>query len=154
MSRRMRQTHAAGFPPPPSKVDLMGTGDVEGPSVTFEQRRRRCYELAAYALVFGSAPADALLVHGSIDGGPGTLGRIGHAWLRLPGGRIWEPINARTYEPDWTEWSQAEPEVSYSRASARDLVMAIGTYGPWHDESEHRVLSVGELEARERTRTP
>lgn len=149
MGRRgPKRTHAAGFEPPPSTLDLYGTGEVEGLSLSFASRKNRCYELAAYALVFGAAPADALLVHGSIDGGEGTLGRIGHAWLRLPGGRIWEPISYRLYGSEWTEWSQAQPEVSYSKATARDLIFAVGTFGPWHDESKHRVLSPGEVEAR------
>lgn len=150
MGRRQRMTFAAGFPPPPSKLDLFGTGDVDGPSLLRDDRKNRCYELSAYALALGSAPADATLFHGSIDGGPDTAGRIGHAWLRLPGGRIWEPISYRVYEPEWIQWAQARPEVGYSCADTRRMIAVSGHYGPWHDPSAHRVVSDAEREWQER----
>ena len=120
-----------GAPAPESRLDLYGTGDVDGGAIG-DQRRGRCYELACYALTLGSAPHDAVLVHGSIDGGT-ALGRIGHAWLRLADGRVWEPTQARVYGPEWLEWADARDEAEYDLHDARRRTLTSGHYGPWHD---------------------
>lgn len=131
---------------PRGRIDLFGSADIPGePAVLGDARRGRCYELAAFALVFGSAPADAVLVHGSIDGGT-ELGRFGHAWLRLADGRIWEPKGATVYPAEWMEWADARVEVEYTRAEARRMILTHDHWGSWHDASEHRVVT-----ERERT---
>lgn len=131
-----------GDPAPRGRLDLYGSADVIGDEFPAlgDRRRGRCYELAAYALAFGSAPADATLVHGSIDGGT-DLGRFGHAWLVLADGRVWEPLNAAVYGPEWIPWAEAQAEASYTRAETRDMLFLYSHFGPWHDESEFRVVS-------------
>ena len=120
---------------PPGRKDLYGTGEAnDEPSLTHEDRRKRCYELACHALIFGSAPADAKLVHGTIDGGyVDGPGRIGHAWLRLADGRIWEPISAKVYGQEWMVWADALPERVYTRHEARLAVVRFEHYGRWHE---------------------
>lgn len=129
---------------PSGRIDLFGSADIPGePPAIGELRRGRCYELAAFALAYGSAPADAVLIHGSIDGGS-ELGRFGHAWLQLADGRIWEPRDATIYPASWLHWADARTEVEYTRAEVHDMLVVYFNYGPWHDPSEHR--EVGERE--------
>lgn len=126
---------------PAGLSEYFGTAQVYGdPSHSFGQRAGRCYELSAYALTLGDSapPVGSRLVHGTIDGGPGTLGRIGHAWLLLPGGELWEPILARVFPGgEWLEWADALVERVYSVPQARSLMVSSGHYGRWH-ESEYR----------------
>lgn len=110
------------------------TYDASDPARTYDERRTRCYELAAAALVFGSAPRESLLVHGSIDGHlPGGLGRIGHAWLELPSGMVWEPITGDLYRNRgaWQHFADAQAERAFSRVHAMGLMNQHGTFGPW-----------------------
>ena len=126
---------------PAGRIDLYGSADIPGePPAIGALRRGRCYELAAYALALGSAPADAVLVHGSIDGGS-ELGRFGHAWLRLESGAIWEPSEAILFPAGWEEWADARVEIEYDRTETRELLATYGHFGPWHDASEHREVS-------------
>jgi hypothetical protein len=132
---------------PKGSLDLFGSADIPGgPPALGDLRRGRCYELSAFALAFGSAPADAMLVHGSIDGGT-DLGRFGHAWLRLADGRIWEPREATVYPASWEAWADARVEVEYTRKEAFEMILTYDHWGPWHDASEFRVVS--EREATE-----
>lgn len=128
---------------PPSVIDWLGTVNSNGqPALTHEQRKSRCFELAANAIVGQLGPAllpgaGCLLVHGSI----GLLsGRIGHAWLLLPGGRLWEPIRARVYEDraGFYHWLAAWDEIAYGRPAAIRLLNQHGHFGPWHREPAER----------------
>lgn len=155
----MKQTPARdGGNIEPIGYDLLGTGEANDEwSVGWSARRGRCYELAAWALAFGSAPADAKLVHGSIDGGS-ELGRFGHAWLRLVDGRIWEPTRAEFYcGPRWIRWADARVEAEYTCSETRAMIREHEHYGSWHDASVFRVVSEreqveGKLPFRERPR--
>ena len=121
-----------GPPEPPGHRDLFGTGHVDGPSATFDQRITRCYELAANAL-FAGAPEGSELVHGSIHG-YGAPRRIGHAWLNLPDGTVWEPITAKVYDKDaWTAYARAREERVYTKDQAAKELIGSGHYGRWHD---------------------
>ena len=119
---------------PSWEYDLLGTERAsDEPSESFEDRLTRCYELSAYALLFGSAPKGSKLVHGSMHG-PGGKQRIGHGWLRLPGGKVWEPITARVYdEQQWMTYADAKVERVYTRAQASDRVFWSGVWGRWHE---------------------
>jgi hypothetical protein len=118
------------------RVDYLGTEDANGePSRTWDERRRRCYELAGHALAFGTAPLSAVLVHGSWHG-PGARQRIGHAWLEH-GERAWEPVTAAWYPlREFLEATSARPEVKYGRGRVHRNIDETGHYGRWH-RSEH-----------------
>lgn len=120
---------------PENTIDFLGTENANAePSLTFDQRRRRCYELAGYAVLFGSAPPSSLLVHGSWHG-PGAAERIGHAWVLLPPrGLVWEPIRARLYDrDDFYSWTSAWDERTYAVSVARSMVATRGHFGRWHE---------------------
>lgn len=110
-----------------------GTENANGDSAhTFNERIGRCFELAAYALVFGSAPAEAQLIHGSMKGPHDSDKRIGHAWLRLPGGQVWEPIMHLVYQARaWELFAQPQVQYNYSRAEVRRMLFLHEHYGPW-----------------------
>jgi hypothetical protein len=104
------------------------------PSVDFEDRRHRCYELAAYAIAFGDAPRNSMLVHGSIFNHEHSTehGRISHAWVAMPGGWVWEPITCLLYRSgEWSGFASPIAEYVYTRRAAQLRIMATMSYGPW-----------------------
>jgi hypothetical protein len=104
------------------------------PAYDYSTRKSRCYELACQALVWGTAPKDSFLIHGSMDGHlPDGIGRIGHAWLELPNGKIWEPIMGDLFESwtDWQIWADAQTERRYTLARVQRYITATRTFGPW-----------------------
>lgn len=120
---------------PPNEIDYLDTINANGePSLLFAQRRNRCYELAGYAVVFGSAPPGSLLVHGSWTG-PVPKERIGHAWVVMPArGLVWEPIRARLYDrDDFYDWTKAWDERTYALPVVQRLIAAHGNFGRWHE---------------------
>lgn len=108
--------------------------DPAEPATTFEERRGRCYELAGAAMVVGTAPPGSVLVHGTIDGHTG-FGRLGHAWLWLPGGWVWEPVTGDLYDSReaWLAFADARVVRAYDLAEVRRMVDERETYGPWHE---------------------
>lgn len=119
---------------PLAAVDLLGTAnpDKHEPAMEYEQRLARCFELAGYAVLGGTAPGSSRLVHGSWKG-PNARNRIPHAWVELPGNLIWEPIRAMIYDADeFRTWTNAWDEHSYTVGQARILAMSHRHYGPWH----------------------
>lgn len=124
---------------PDGVQDYLGTerANLE-PSDTYDLRRGRCYELAGYAVAFGTTPPNVRLVHGSWHG-PGAAQRIGHAWVELPdpehrGLMIWEPIRGVIYPAGpWRAWTQAWDERTYTLPTVRRLLAKSGNYGRWHE---------------------
>lgn len=119
--------------PPVVRTVLFGTDVVDGePCVTREQRSGRCYELSALALL-GAAPRGSRIVHGSIyNESHSKNGRIDHAWLLLPGGRVWEPLFGDVYEPDdWKAWADPQIHAVYGWLNAVKRMNKTGHYGPW-----------------------
>jgi len=118
----MRKVHG-----PDGTKEMFGTGDHP----TFKTRVGNCYELAAHALISG-APKGTKLVHGTMHG-RGAPRRISHAWLRLPGGKVWEPILARIFdEVEWTDYAYAKVERVYTKPEACRMLVSHGHYGRWH----------------------
>lgn len=132
---------------PDGILDFLGTEMANGePSGTYEQRRGRCFELAAYCVALGTVPPNARLVHGSMHGRPRAddaeaLGaepvRIAHAWVELPvEGQlmIWEPIHAIIYDAKaFTAFARLWDERTYTIPSVRKLMSGSEHYGPWHE---------------------
>jgi hypothetical protein len=120
---------------PTGVQDLLGTERSNGePSKTFDERIKRCYELAAWAVLVGDAPTGSAVVHGSWHG-PQAEQRIRHAWVVLPGATlIWEPIRALVYEvTDFKGYTRCWDERFYSAATLATFVKTHQNFGPWHE---------------------
>jgi hypothetical protein len=82
--------------------------------------------------MFGTAPKGTKLVHGTMHGQRAPR-RIGHAWLRLPGGKVWEPINAKIHdEAEWVAYARAKVDRVYTKTQAGRMLVLNGHYGRWH----------------------
>lgn len=119
-------------------MEYFGTKSVGDESaLTVDERLRRCFELAGYALTIGDAPSDAILIHGTWQHIVHAERRIAHAWLELPDGQIWEPIQGNIWHRRaWIALLQPQEERRYTRAEARRLVALHHHWGRWH-ESEY-----------------
>lgn len=124
-------------PKPPGIRSWLGTEDVDGPATEFDQRISRCNELTNYALLWGSAPDDAHLIHGSMHGRFDGNQRIRHSWLVLRRGDVrlvWEPITALWHNMDaWYEYARAWDEREYVKRQVQQMTLATRHFGPWHE---------------------
>lgn len=112
----------------------LGT-EADGDEVflTFEQRIKNCYHLAGYAVVFGEAGRSSRLVHGSWQG-PTAEQRIGHAWVELPNGLIWEPIFAAIFDgEELRRYARMWDERTYDYHVAKKMIQSSGHWGRWHE---------------------
>lgn len=111
------------------------------PAALPAQRSHRCYELAAAAVCLGTAGSDSILIHGTICGPEPTAVRIGHAWVLLGNGTVWEPYLGDVFanEASWNAYAQALPEQKYGRMAALRLTLVEEHWGPWH-ETKGRTL--------------
>lgn len=109
--------------------------DEEDPSHTTELRKGRCYELCCWAVASGGAPAGSILVHGTIHGPDSDMERIGHAWVLLPNGSVWEPYLRDIYitEEEWNAFASAIPERKYGRMAVLKKMRDSEHFGPWHE---------------------
>lgn len=115
---------------------LLDTGRCnDEPSVSREERGTRCFELSCWAVVAGKvAPESSRLVHGSIHGRSEEMRRIAHGWVVLPGGLLWEPINALIHDAaEFIRVARAWDEVSYTPKQAAINLLRTEHYGSWHD---------------------
>lgn len=118
-------------------MEYFGTDEMDESALTVEERLTRCYELSAYALTIGTAPPDATLVHGTWQHVVYAAKRIGHAWLELPDGHIWEPISGQIWKREmWNLILNPVEECRYTKDEARNAVMFHRHWGRWH-ESEY-----------------
>lgn len=110
-----------------------GTEIVCGaPAHTVDERLGRCYSLAGFALIVGNAPHDAILVHGTIHGIFDGMERIGHAWLQLVNGDIWEPATCNIFtSTTWTIISRPCVVHQYTRYHAFCMIQSSKHWGPW-----------------------
>lgn len=122
---------------PPGVCDLLGTEVANGePSAIYADRRTRCYELAACAVLppYGLAPKGSRVIHGTIKGPGNHYERIGHAWLELPDGLLWEPISGLIHDRnEWMKWASAWEERTYTRGQVIQLIGRHQHYGRWHE---------------------
>lgn len=124
---------------PPGVRAYFGTDTVEGePAFTFSQRKGRCYEMTALALVTNDFPDGTRLVHGTIHGPEDDMVRMGHSWLLLGSELVWEPARAMIHpRDDWYAFARATEEQVYDLYEARKQMVLTGHYGRWH-KSEYR----------------
>lgn len=103
--------------------------------VPFKERLGQCYALAG---TFALEHLDTELVHGSIEG----MGqpRLGHAWVVIPNGQVWEPVSAMTLPQDAFE-RMFNPEVHFAYESWewREYAYTTKNWGPWDDPEEGTV---------------
>ncbi|MBA7656166.1 hypothetical protein ES703_64081 [subsurface metagenome] len=96
-----------------------------------------CYEDAWRFLI---KEEEGELIHGSVE----SLGRrIGHAWVELPTGYIWEPESGRFIKKaDFQAMAKPQEEVRYSVDEAAIMLARVGKHGPW-TEQERQMLKRG-----------
>jgi hypothetical protein len=88
-----------------------------------DQRARRHHE--------PSRIAGARLVHGRVVS-PGETGRMGHAWVELPGGVVFDGVTQGFYSREsYYRLADAQPLVKFSFTQARRLRKQLGHFGPW-----------------------
>jgi len=115
-------------PGPPRSTSPLG-GVVTTPTGT-------CYPDAwRYAMQH----SEAILAHGTAI----SLGRrIGHAWVELPDGTVWEP-SSQAVMPIEKFYGLVDPIVEdrYTSEEAAIMVARVGKHGPW--SAEERMEYIG-----------
>ena len=113
----------------------------------------RCYDQAARYVALDVEPGsrEATLVHGTIRvggvtmqvGGTGPLddppgevriggADIGHAWVELPGGKVFDGVQGRFYDRDsYYQKMGARAEHKYTEDEARRMLLKTMNFGPW-----------------------
>lgn len=97
------------------------------------KRQGRCYELAGRVMLNEDGSEAFALVHGTANSGFAEQ-RIGHAWIELPDGVIYEPI-FNEYMTGAEFNSRAKPSECqrYTRMQTAKLLVHAGHWGPWTD---------------------
>ena len=88
-----------------------------------------CYEDAWRFLI---KEEEGELIHGTVE----SLGRrIGHAWVELPTGFIWEPETRQFLKKaDFEAIAKPQEEARYSVTEAAIMLARVGKHGPWTEE--------------------
>lgn len=95
-----------------------------------------CYE-DAWRYLFKEGEGE--LIHGTVF----SKGkRIGHAWVKLPTGYIWEP-QTRTYYSfaGFNDVAAPQEEHRYTKEEAAIMAARTKNFGPWTDEERERYLT-------------
>jgi len=106
------------------------------------ERLTHCYELAAWAFTdwpdkaeqieYLGLPTPVTLVHGMWQG-PEPVA-IGHAWVVLSDGAIWEPISMTLCDPEtFYEYTRGVNVETYSETAVAINMVLSGHFGPWHE---------------------
>lgn len=95
--------------------------------------QERCYEIAYKALTDEPEPG-LLLVHGTIVQ---IHARIGHAWLILPDGRVYDPVLNRCFSGrEYVGRFEAIPECTYTLEQAAQAALHHRHLGPWAENCD------------------
>ena len=109
-----------------------GTDNRDGDPFIGRSREGRCYEMAGTAVL--TCLADAALVHGSIrvPGSNEHAAPYEHAWVTLANGQVWEPTQARLWDPRLF-WCVMQPVATnvYTHAQLCAAITRTGHWGPW-----------------------
>jgi len=100
-----------------------------------------CYEDAWRFLI---KEEEGELIHGTIE----SLGRrIGHAWVELPTGYIWEPQTKSYFSiKDFDIAASPLEEHRYTVEEAAIMLSRVGKHGPWIKEEREQFLKGGNPE--------
>ena len=102
---------------------------------TITSSQGKCYE---YAWRFLLKVQEGELIHGTVlsEGR-----RIGHAWVELTSGHIWEPQTGQLYTPKAFAIAAGPKEESkYAVTEAATMVARTKNFGPWSEEEVRRWL--------------
>lgn len=95
--------------------------------IPFKKRLGRCYELAGRFAMNNEGTA---LVHGSIEGFGNP--RIGHAWVELENGKIWEPATGQEWDGDaFAGFFNPKLDEYYEHEELLKQVLRQKNWGPW-----------------------
>jgi hypothetical protein len=97
------------------------------------RRQGRCLELAWKVIAWESGGKRWFLIHGGIAQHPLSENIIGHAWIELDDGRVYDPVLDKFMTKDaYMIHRRAVIERCYSLDEALRLVVEARHYGPWH----------------------
>jgi len=97
-----------------------------------------CYEDAWRFLI---REEEGSLVHGTVL----SLGkRIGHAWVELPTGWVWEPESRQFIKKaDFQAMAKPQEGARYSVTEAAVMLARVGKHGPWTEQEKEQFLKKG-----------
>ena len=96
-------------------------------SIPHKDRLGRCYELTGNLALHNP---EVVLIHGSIQGMGAP--RIGHAWVVLPDGQVWEPVTNEVWKSSVFDGFFC-PQVAkkYDNQALLRKVVRHEHWGPW-----------------------
>ncbi len=90
-----------------------------------------CYR-QAYYFVVDDAPDGSHLVHGHIKAGADSTQLIGHAWVELPGGIVYDGVLQRFYRLDGYYTSrEAKWTLAFPKSDVPMILAGKFHFGPW-----------------------
>jgi hypothetical protein len=110
--------------------------------IPMSERAGHCYKWAWRAVREEPAAARLRLVHGWCGGStsPYTYDHYGHAWVLLPGGRVYDVIADKYFSPyEYAVLYHAIVGRVYTRKQAAKAVLRHGHCGPWWTDDEMRL---------------
>jgi hypothetical protein len=116
---------------------IFAAGSPGRPIKSLERIRKRlgrCYELAAKVMLNEAESDRFTLIHG-------TVGGLGHAWIELGDGRIYDTTLNRYY-PSGQYLKAALAVHRYSRSEVIRMVSMSCVYGPWTDDERHKAAAL------------
>jgi hypothetical protein len=100
-------------------------------------RKHRCYELCIKVMFEEPGAEKFRLAHGRLYGG------LGHAWIELPGGRIYDAVKDRYFE-SLADFRNNQPgaivDYRYTQKQMAKQMLKHGHMGPWPTRPEHAPL--------------
>jgi hypothetical protein len=98
------------------------------------KRHGRCYELAGLAMLYERGSEEFVLAHGKVNFADGPDGRMAHAWIILPDGRVYDPVLNKYYasQDEYRLRHGAVVEVSYTHKEFCAAMVKAKHSGPWH----------------------
>ncbi len=94
---------------------------------SLRSRLGQCYVLSGR---YVSSHPGSTLVHGSIEGMGNP--RIGHAWVELEDGQIFDPIVNQTFDPYvYNAFFKAIIDNKYTFSDTLKITVSTGHWGPW-----------------------
>lgn len=86
---------------------------------------------------------EGMLVHGTASSiNTGVSKQIGHAWVELPYGTVWEPYSKRILPiEDFYRFTDAKPQDRYTAEEAAIMLARAGRHGPWSEDERRQYIN-------------